>query len=160
MGAELGGSIHFISPPSRLHPLKSEHCQLCLPKPGLVSDISLYLLCIEYSRFPLVTGASQGLGRVVTERVLEAGHNVVATMRKPEVFQSLQQQYPSERLLVLALDVTDPVQVEDAFAKAKESVKRIDVVFNNAGTCLVGDAEAVPNDVAKSLMEVRVPVVI
>ncbi|KAH7884706.1 hypothetical protein F5I97DRAFT_1929545 [Phlebopus sp. FC_14] len=79
-----------------------------------------------------ITGASSGFGRAMTELLLKKGVKVVATLRKPEVINDLVQQYTSEQLLVVKLDVTQPPQVADAFAKAKEAFGRIDVVFNNA----------------------------
>ncbi|PPR05040.1 hypothetical protein CVT24_010186 [Panaeolus cyanescens] len=99
-----------------------------------------------------ITGASSGFGRSMAEAALAAGHNVVATLRKPEVLNALQEQYPST-LLVLQLDVMKPDQIEDAFAKAKATFGRIDVVFNNAGAACVGEIEGTPIDKARLMFE-------
>jgi NAD(P)-dependent dehydrogenase (short-subunit alcohol dehydrogenase family) len=99
-----------------------------------------------------ITGTSTGFGRSMTEAALAAGHNVVATLRKPEVLKELQERYPST-LLVLQLDVTKPDQIEEAFAKAKEAFGRIDVVFNNAGAACVGEIEGTPMDKARAMFE-------
>lgn len=69
----------------------------------------------------------------MTEYALSQGDNVIATLRKPEVLSDLAVQYGKDRLLVLKLDVKDRQQILDAFAKAKEVLSRIDVVYNNAG---------------------------
>ena len=59
------------------------------------------------SKVWLITGSSRGLGRALTEAVLEAGHQVVATARKPEQLSDLGKIH-GDRLLATKLDVTSP----------------------------------------------------
>ena len=101
----------------------------------------------------VVTGTSTGLGRAITELVLEKGEVVVATARRPETLDDLAQKYPAERLLTLRLDVTQPQQVADAFNKTKERFGRIDVVVNNAGIANAGELEGIEEAEARSLFE-------
>ena len=54
----------------------------------------------------LITGASRGLGRSITEAALAAGDTVVATARDPGRLADLEARYP-DTLLSFALDVTD-----------------------------------------------------
>ncbi|KAN0092898.1 hypothetical protein V8E55_003682 [Tylopilus felleus] len=103
----------------------------------------------------LVTGASSGFGRSLTEFVLTKGDVVVATLRKPEVLQDLSARYPEDRLLVLKLDVANQTEIDHAFARTKEVFGRLDVVFNNAGYVVFGDAETTPADAARALFEVN-----
>ena len=88
----------------------------------------------------LITGASAGLGRIMTEKLLKRGDRVFATVRRAGVLDDLRERHP-ETLQVLSLDVTDTVAVrrtvDDAFARAG----RIDVVVSNAGYGLFGAAE-------------------
>jgi len=105
------------------------------------------------SKVWLVTGASSGFGRAVTEVMLRKGDNVVATLRKPAMLDDLANLYSKNRLLVLPLDVTVPSDITTAFLKARETFGRIDVVFNNAGLCIIGEAEGMPNDDAKLLFD-------
>ncbi|KAH7884668.1 hypothetical protein F5I97DRAFT_2038995 [Phlebopus sp. FC_14] len=67
-----------------------------------------------------ITGASSGFGRYMTELLLKKRDKVVVTLRKPEVIYDLVQQYTSEQLLVMGVDVTQSSQVADAFDKAKQ----------------------------------------
>ena len=85
---------------------------------------------------------------------LANGERVVATLRKPEVLNDFASKYTAEQLLVLRLDVSKTDEIKGAFAKAKEVFGRVDVVFNNAGFAVNGEAEAVPDDAARSLFEV------
>jgi NAD(P)-dependent dehydrogenase (short-subunit alcohol dehydrogenase family) len=79
-----------------------------------------------------ITGSSRGFGRALTEAALAAGHDVVATARRPEQLAELASAHP-DHLLPLALDVTDVAQVDAALHDAVARFGRVDVVVNNAG---------------------------
>jgi NAD(P)-dependent dehydrogenase (short-subunit alcohol dehydrogenase family) len=79
-----------------------------------------------------LTGSSRGLGRKIAEAVLSAGHQLVATARQPASLADLAEQY-GDRILPVALDVTDPAAAEAAVAAGVAAFGRIDVVVNNAG---------------------------
>jgi NAD(P)-dependent dehydrogenase (short-subunit alcohol dehydrogenase family) len=79
-----------------------------------------------------LTGSSRGLGRAIAEAVLDAGHQLVATARNPESLDDLVAAHP-DRVLPLALDVTDAAAAEAAIAAGRERFGRIDIVVNNAG---------------------------
>lgn len=102
-----------------------------------------------------VTGASSGFGRSLTELILNQGEIVVATLRRPEMLQDLATNYPEDKLLVLKIDVTNPADIDHAFARTNEVFGRLDVVFNNAGSVIVGEAEMTPIDHARALFDVN-----
>src|ERR1700743_1892618 len=54
-----------------------------------------------------LTGSSRGLGRQIAEAALAAGHQLVATARRPDALADLSGRYGSQ-ILPVALDVTDP----------------------------------------------------
>ena len=80
----------------------------------------------------LITGCSTGLGRALAEAVLAAGQNAVVTARDAGKVADLATNN-SDRVLPLALDVTDSTQVMDAVSQAEEKFGHIDVLVNNAG---------------------------
>lgn len=80
----------------------------------------------------LITGASRGFGRALSELVLEAGDQLVATARRPEQLQDLVSRYGA-RVRTVPLDVTDPAAARDAVQAAVDAFGRLDVVVNNAG---------------------------
>ena len=84
----------------------------------------------------LITGCSSGFGLETARHFLARDWQVVATMRTPrdDVLP------PSERLRVLALDVTDA----DSIRHAVEAAGPIDVLVNNAGFGLASPAELAP----------------
>jgi NAD(P)-dependent dehydrogenase (short-subunit alcohol dehydrogenase family) len=84
------------------------------------------------SKVWLVTGASRGLGRAITEAALSAGHKVVATARNPEHLQDLVIAYGAQ-VQAIALDVTSEAAASQAVNGAIEAFGRLDVLVNNAG---------------------------
>jgi NAD(P)-dependent dehydrogenase (short-subunit alcohol dehydrogenase family) len=93
----------------------------------------------------LVTGSSRGLGRQIAEKVLAAGHSLVATARRPEQLADLAERY-GDRVRTVALDVTDPQAAQAAVDTAVEAFGRLDVVVNNAGYANSGSVEDTPAD--------------
>ncbi|WP_285795733.1 oxidoreductase [Micromonospora sp. NBRC 107095] len=93
----------------------------------------------------LITGSSRGLGRHLAAAVLEAGHNLVATARRPDQLDDLVDSY-GDRVRAIALDVTDPGAARAAVATAVQAFGRLDVVVNNAGYADVASIEDMPED--------------
>lgn len=105
----------------------------------------------------LVTGASSGFGRLISETLAGAGHTVFASMRdidgKNKVHANEMQ---SRGLNVVELDVTDPASVERAVADITARSGRIDVVVNNAGVASAGVSEAFSDLQVARLFDVNV----
>ena len=75
-------------------------------------------------RTVLVTGGSKGIGHAIAERLARAGHQVAATYRSGDV---------PEGVLGVRCDVTDPEQVEAAFAEVEAALGPVQVLVANAG---------------------------
>ena len=71
-----------------------------------------------------MTGGSKGIGYCIASKFAQAGHRVAATYRSGEV--------PSD-VLGVQCDVTDPPQVEAAFAQVESDLGNIEVLIANAG---------------------------
>ncbi|MDR6497833.1 SDR family oxidoreductase [Burkholderia sp. DN3021] len=93
----------------------------------------------------LITGCSSGFGLEIARHFLARDWQVVATMRTPreDVLP------PSERLRVLALDVTNA----DSIRAAIDAAGPIDVLVNNAGFGAAAPAELTPLDTVRALFE-------
>jgi NAD(P)-dependent dehydrogenase (short-subunit alcohol dehydrogenase family) len=107
---------------------------------------------LSMSKIWFITGSSRGLGRAFTEVILEAGHLVVATARKPEQLADLSKTY-GDRIRTVRLDVTSPAEVQKTVAAAKEAFGRIDVVVNNAGYGFIGAFEEMAADEFKGQID-------
>jgi NAD(P)-dependent dehydrogenase (short-subunit alcohol dehydrogenase family) len=93
----------------------------------------------------LITGCSSGFGLETARYFLDRDWTVVATMRSPREDVLPQ----SERLRVLALDVTDP----DSICRAVETAGQIDVLVNNAGIGWLNALEGTPLEIAREVFE-------
>jgi len=92
-----------------------------------------------------ITGTSTGLGRLLTEQLLERGDRVVATLRKQGALDELVQKYGT-RLHVITLDVTDTQAIRAVVADAFTQMGRIDIVVSNAGYGLFGAGEEISDE--------------
>ncbi|WOX07883.1 SDR family NAD(P)-dependent oxidoreductase [Streptomyces sp. N50] len=92
-----------------------------------------------------ITGSSRGFGRNLTVAALEAGDRVVATARKPEQLDDLVEKY-GDRVLPVALDVTDRAAATAALQAGVDGFGGIDVVVNNAGYANLSPVETTPED--------------
>ncbi len=93
----------------------------------------------------LITGCSSGYALPPARHFLAQGWKVIATMRTPR--GNLLPE--SERLRVLALDVTKPESIAAAIVAAGP----IDALVNNAGIGVVGAFEATSLDMAREVFE-------
>ncbi|XP_056264181.1 15-hydroxyprostaglandin dehydrogenase [NAD(+)]-like [Pseudoliparis swirei] len=85
----------------------------------------------------VVTGAAMGIGRAVTELLLQHGAKValldVNETAGKSLVEVLDKLYGRERTLFLCCDVESEEQIKAAFLKAAEAFGGIDILFNNAG---------------------------
>jgi NAD(P)-dependent dehydrogenase (short-subunit alcohol dehydrogenase family) len=98
----------------------------------------------------LVTGSSNGFGRLTTLALARRGHTVVATMRdvatrNRSAVDNLRNIAEAERLAIhiVEIDVTNDASVRDGIAAALAKVGHLDAVINNAGYGMLGLAETV-----------------
>ncbi len=96
----------------------------------------------------LITGCSSGFGLATAQKFLDAGWDVVATMRTPR-----NDLLPSnDRLEVLPLDVTSA----NSIAEAVEAAGTIDALVNNAGVGMLNVLEGSEMSKVRELFETNV----
>lgn len=79
----------------------------------------------------LVTGASRGLGRALTERLVAGGWHVVVDARDGATLARSMAPLPAARITAIAGDVSDDWH-RAALADAVEALGRLDLLVNNA----------------------------
>jgi len=102
-----------------------------------------------------ITGTSSGIGRLLTERLLEQGDRVAATVRKPEALNDLKSRY-GEQLWVAQLDVTDTTAVKSVVDTAFAELGQIDVIVNNAGYALFCAAEEAADEQIRKQIDTNI----
>jgi len=93
----------------------------------------------------LITGGASGLGRKLSDALLQRGAKVViadinADEGKKAETQSLDQ-YGDDRLKFIQCDVTDKQQLHETFEAAHKCFGGLDIVCNNAG--IIGDTYSI-----------------
>lgn len=84
------------------------------------------------SRTCLVTGASQGIGAAVAQRLSAAGHRVALTARRQEALESVAAGLPGPSLVVPA-DLADPDAADAVLSQVESRWGAVDVLVLNAG---------------------------
>lgn len=80
----------------------------------------------------LVTGATKGIGKAVTDIFIRQGGTVIAVGRNGSALEALKEEY-GEKLLSYQCDVADEQAVRDLVKAAIDKTGRIDILINNAG---------------------------
>jgi NAD(P)-dependent dehydrogenase (short-subunit alcohol dehydrogenase family) len=102
----------------------------------------------------LVTGASSGFGRAITEAVVAAGDIVVAAARRTAPLDELVSRYP-DQVEAVSLDVTDTARCRTVVDDVVARYGQLDVLVNNAGHTQVGAAEETTEQELRDLFEVH-----
>lgn len=87
------------------------------------------------SKVVLVTGASSGIGRKITERLAAQGYFVYATARKEEDLKALG---AIRNVQALRLDVTQPADIAAAVESITKAGRGLHGLVNNAGVATLG----------------------
>jgi len=93
----------------------------------------------------LITGCSSGFGLEIARYFLDRDWTVIATMRTPR--EDLLPK--SEKLRILALDVTDAESIQQVVEQAGP----VDVLVNNAGIGMLNALEGTPIEIARDVFE-------
>ena len=107
------------------------------------------------NRVWLITGASSGFGRAITEAAVAAGDVVAAAARNVTALDDLVTAHPGQ-VEAVPLDITDTAGIDEAVRDIAGRHGRIDVLVNNAGRSHVGAAEETTDAELRSLFEVHV----
>jgi NAD(P)-dependent dehydrogenase (short-subunit alcohol dehydrogenase family) len=85
----------------------------------------------NHPRLVLITGATRGLGRAMSEKFIELGHTVLGCGRSEKIIMELRQQF-HEPHDFQAVNVADPVQVQAWAKRILTKHGPPDLLLNNA----------------------------
>ena len=106
----------------------------------------------------VVTGANRGIGRSLATAMAEAGSDVVLLVRDPDGAQQAVTELSALGVTAVAVaaDVTDAAEVRGAVTEIVHQFGQVDVLVNNAGTCIHRPALEVTDAEWKFVMDVNV----
>jgi NAD(P)-dependent dehydrogenase (short-subunit alcohol dehydrogenase family) len=84
-------------------------------------------------RIALVTGAAKGIGRAITQKLVEENYFVIATDIDAEGGKKLLKDFGKEKLQFAKADICKEKIVLKLFEKIIKEYKQLDVLVNNAG---------------------------
>jgi short-subunit dehydrogenase len=96
----------------------------------------------------LITGASSGFGRLLTQRVATDGDHVIAVARREDRLRELAADHGS--VTPLAVDLTAP-DLEQRLGTAIDAASGLDILVNNAGYGLFSPVEQTPDSEARAV---------
>jgi short-subunit dehydrogenase len=107
----------------------------------------------EFVKSALVTGASEGIGKAMVEKLLSEGFFVFGIARSAEKLQTIKTNHPKQ-FDYLAVDLADAELLEVVLEKIETS--RFDVCVNNAGIGLVGKFTESSIEKTKKLLDLNI----
>lgn len=114
----------------------------------------------NFMPYAVITGATQGIGKVIAEKLLSHGYSVAACARNKEKLDQLNKEwaaaYPAAQILTYPADLSNKDAVAAFGQHVLTSFPAIDILVNNAGSFLPGDICDEPDERLETLMGVNV----
>ncbi|MBX2905764.1 MAG: SDR family oxidoreductase [Taibaiella sp.] len=99
-------------------------------------------------KYAVITGASQGIGYAITEKLLSEGYSVAICARTEAkllaVAEDWRSKYPPSKVIAIAADLSSRDGVNSFAAEVLHSFPHIDVLVNNTGTFKPGTIASEP----------------
>jgi len=103
----------------------------------------------------IITGASKGIGKSITEEFILQGANVIINYKSYKSSAEKLEDFAYKngvKVLIVQADITNPKEIEIMFNKITKKFPRIDVLVNNAG--IFNEKDSPKNlEVFKSIFE-------
>ncbi len=110
--------------------------------------------------YAVVTGATQGIGKIIAEELLSHGFSIAVCARNQEKLSQLKQEwskkYPDTRVVTYTADLGNKEETAAFAAHILETFSQVDILVNNAGSFQPGDICDEPEGRLESLMAVNV----
>lgn len=108
----------------------------------------------------IVTGASKGIGKAISELFASKGVNLAICARNKEdldkFHNDLRKSYPDIEILSMPVDVSDRGDIERFVSMVNSHWTELDILVNNAGIYLPGEVHNEEDGTLEKLMEVNV----
>jgi len=106
------------------------------------------------SQIAVVTGAARGIGRAISQALLQNQLTVVG-VDVNEALLAQTGQALGDSFTPKTADLTDPTQVQRLFAQVEQTFGGVDALVNNAGTCFMNDFVEISPDELRQQMAIN-----
>ncbi len=103
----------------------------------------------------LITGASSGIGRCLTEQLAKEEVRLIVAARSEDRLRDVARQLPPDNVLVAPTDVTRPEDRQRLLKQVVERFGGLDVLINNAGVASWAHFADSNEDILRQIMEVN-----
>jgi NAD(P)-dependent dehydrogenase (short-subunit alcohol dehydrogenase family) len=106
----------------------------------------------------VITGSSQGIGRVTAERFARDGADVVVSSRSPEEIEAVAEEInggAGGEATAVECDVRDRDAVEALFETTAERLGGVDVLVNNAGASFMAGFDDISENGWKTIVDIN-----
>ena len=114
---------------------------------------------MDIHKTAVITGATQGIGKAVAERLLKEDFSIVICARSPDDLDALLQDwtkgYPANKIFCFQADLSQKDETLAFAAKALAALQHIDILVNNAGTFQPGELATEPDGQLEAMMDVN-----
>lgn len=111
-------------------------------------------------RYAVVTGATQGIGKAVVQRLLQEGFHIAICARTRADLERAEgvwrAEYPQAKIIVRQADLADREQVRQFGDVVLQEFPQVDILVNNAGLFFPGKLADEPEGHLETLMSVNV----
>lgn len=109
--------------------------------------------------YAVVTGATQGMGKVIAEKLLDEGFSLAVCARNPEKLKALEsewnEKYPTASIIIYNADLSNKEDTAAFASTVLANFPEIDLLVNNAGTYLPGTIAEEPEGLLEKMMGVN-----
>jgi short-subunit dehydrogenase len=110
-------------------------------------------------QYAVITGATQGIGKAVTEKLLKEGYSIAVCARSKEQLTTLQgqwqQQYPAATIMIFNTDLGVKSNVLDFANAVLNKFPKVDILVNNTGAFTPGEIADEPDGKLENLIAVN-----
>src|SRR5690349_14739444 len=96
----------------------------------------------------IITGATQGIGKAIAEKLLSEGFSIAVCARSMDDLKKLEslwnEQYPTASILVYPTDLSIKENAKAFATEAVQFLRTIDILANNAGLYFPGELASEP----------------
>ena len=110
-------------------------------------------------KYALVTGASSGIGWHISKELAQRGYSIVAASNQPEQLEALKQELEhtySISVVPINMDLARADAAKEVFDYCDTNQLEVEVLVNNAGMLVLGEATKVDYPIAADILQLHV----